>query len=216
MFYMGFFYNTGFLVYVLVSLTAVAYLVYSKQSLKKTNRKYLDELKKQQIQFENAEKGFSQQELLAKNFQRDLWEHQKSLISVSLSLEKLNSFLVDILKRVQYINLHTNDEGIRKELCEIISSINLRAKENTPIHFEHLYASANGAFIRSLRDAHPGLTPQENRLCVFLHMNLSTKEIADITMQNCKAIEMARHRLRKKLGLKRCDNLNTYLASFSD
>ncbi len=46
MFYMGFFYNTGFLVYVLVSLTAVAYLVYSKQSLKKTNRKYLDELKK--------------------------------------------------------------------------------------------------------------------------------------------------------------------------
>jgi len=68
-------------------------------------------------------------------------------------------------------------------------------------------------FYKNLIDKYPELTSGELRLCAFLRLNLSTKEIAQLTGQNIKALEMARFRLRKKMGIADSDtNLVVYLS----
>ena len=56
-------------------------------------------------------------------------------------------------------------------------------------------------FYRNLIQAYPSLTLNERRLCVFLNMSLTTKEISDITRQSVQSINTARGRLRRKLGI---------------
>jgi len=51
-------------------------------------------------------------------------------------------------------------------------------------------------------------------LCAMLRMDLSIKEISELTIQNHRAVEMARHRLRQKFNLEREDNLTAYLSHF--
>ena len=56
-------------------------------------------------------------------------------------------------------------------------------------------------FYRKLKKQYPSLTVNESRICVLLNKNLSTKEISEITRQSPESINLARYRLRKKLGL---------------
>jgi len=57
------------------------------------------------------------------------------------------------------------------------------------------------------------LTVNEKRLCAFLRLNLTTKEIAAITHQSIKSINMARFRMRKKMNLETDVDLVAYLSA---
>ena len=59
----------------------------------------------------------------------------------------------------------------------------------------------NSEFFQRLTQDFPTLSVNERRLCAFLNLNLSTKEISEITRQSPHSINIARGRLRKKLGL---------------
>jgi len=70
------------------------------------------------------------------------------------------------------------------------------------------------SFIKELQSEHPTLTSNELKLCAFVSLNLSTKEIAAITLQSEDSIKKARYRLRKKLCLDEKDNLLVYLSKY--
>jgi len=52
-----------------------------------------------------------------------------------------------------------------------------------------------------LKESYPDLTPNELKLCAYLRMNLSSKEIAQLLNITVKGVEVARYRLRRKLQL---------------
>jgi AraC family chitin signaling transcriptional activator len=52
-----------------------------------------------------------------------------------------------------------------------------------------------------LREKYPQLTPKDHRLCAYLRMNLTSKEIAPLMNISVRSVEVARYRLRKKLEL---------------
>ena len=58
------------------------------------------------------------------------------------------------------------------------------------------------------------LSPEEIKLCHFLRMNMSSKEIASITHKEMHSIDIARYRLRKKLSLEREVKFNEFLTQF--
>ena len=58
---------------------------------------------------------------------------------------------------------------------------------------------------------HPKLTPNDMRLCAYLRLNLSSKEIAPLFNISAKSVEIKRYRLRKRMGLGRVDNLVDYI-----
>jgi DNA-binding CsgD family transcriptional regulator len=60
---------------------------------------------------------------------------------------------------------------------------------------------------------YPDLTQSELKLCAFLRLNMSTKEISELTGQRILTIDHARYRLRKKLGISNSEiNLVTFLS----
>jgi DNA-binding CsgD family transcriptional regulator/tetratricopeptide (TPR) repeat protein len=71
--------------------------------------------------------------------------------------------------------------------------------------FEYRFQQIHSGFYERLRQSHPELTMNERRLCAFLRLDMTTKEISDITGQSIRAIKMARVRLRSKLGLTNTD-----------
>jgi DNA-binding CsgD family transcriptional regulator len=79
--------------------------------------------------------------------------------------------------------------------------------------FEIRFKEVHKDFYNELHKAHPDLTLNEVKICAFLRLNMSTKEISAITHQSVKSINMARFRLRKKLHIDRDENLIAYLKS---
>jgi len=68
-------------------------------------------------------------------------------------------------------------------------------------------------FYDALLRRFPELTPSELKLCAFLKLNMTTKEISELTGQRLNTLENARYRLRQKLGITNSEaNLVTFLA----
>ncbi|MES2457142.1 MAG: triple tyrosine motif-containing protein [Bacteroidota bacterium] len=83
--------------------------------------------------------------------------------------------------------------------------------ENFAMHFN----TVNADFFNKLKDRYPDLTPNELKLCAYLKMNLSSKEIAQLMNITIKAVEVGRYRLRKKLQLQPETNLYDFLMQVS-
>jgi DNA-binding CsgD family transcriptional regulator len=65
--------------------------------------------------------------------------------------------------------------------------------------------------MKKLRNNYPELTPKDLRLCAYLRMNLSSKEIAPLLNISIRGVEISRYRLRKKLHLPRDANLTDFM-----
>lgn len=80
--------------------------------------------------------------------------------------------------------------------------------------FEQNFNLVYDAFMSKLSERFPGLKPSDKRLCAYLRMGLSTKEIASLMNTAPRSIETARYRLRKKLDLTNGENLVDFLQNF--
>ena len=82
-------------------------------------------------------------------------------------------------------------------------------------HFAQHFDKVHSDFITVLKENHPNITPNETKLSAYLHMNLSTKEIAQLMNISVRGIEISRYRLRKKLNLTTEISLYDYLINLS-
>ena len=60
----------------------------------------------------------------------------------------------------------------------------------------------------------PDLKINDRKLCAYLRMGLSSKEMASLLNTSVRSIETARYRLRKKLNLETGDNLTDFIQHF--
>ena len=66
-------------------------------------------------------------------------------------------------------------------------------------------------FLKRLSEKFPALTPNDHRLCSYLYLGMSTKEIAALTFREIRSVESSRLRLRKKLGITGDTTLHDFL-----
>ena len=93
-------------------------------------------------------------------------------------------------------------QTLHEDIRRIIRTLQFDAQldadwEHFAIHFD----SVHGDFLKRLRERYPQTSPNDLRLCAYLRMNLSTKEIANLLNISVRGVEGSRYRLRKKLGL---------------
>jgi len=94
---------------------------------------------------------------------------------------------------------------------EMRKIIEMQIWEDLELHFEQIHET----FYMNLLTQCPTLTKNERRLCAYLRLNLSTKDISSLTLQTVRSIEVARIRLRNKLGLKgTSEDLNMFMLRF--
>jgi DNA-binding CsgD family transcriptional regulator len=82
--------------------------------------------------------------------------------------------------------------------------------EQFAVHFDKVHSD----FLVTLKSQYPNLTPSELKLCAYLRLNLSSKEIAQIMNISVKSVELARYRLRKKLQIQPEVNILNFLLNF--
>jgi DNA-binding CsgD family transcriptional regulator len=158
-------------------LIILAFIFYRSR----TRSKYV-RLEKQKIEEELASKN---KEMTANVV--SLMKRNETLIKISSKLIKLENKLVKdenkiIINKIAHDLRETTNEVVWKEF-------DLRFKQ---VHAD-FYSRLQGKF--------PDLTSNELRLCAFLRLNMTTKEISQLTGQSINALEAARYRLRKKLGI---------------
>ena len=73
---------------------------------------------------------------------------------------------------------------------------------------------SNSSVLKRLRDEFKDLSPNEQKLCAFLRLNLNTKEIANLMSISVRGVELARYRLRKKLDLHKGQNLSKFIMKY--
>lgn len=135
---------------------------------------------------------------------------------------ELTTNLIYLVKKNELINvisakLQKAKENFRKEnrnkIQEIIFFLQSNVDQNLWQEFEERFQEIHKDFYTKLDKVNPNLSDNDKRLCTFVRLNLSTKEIAGITHQNLNSIEVSRTRLRKKLNITNTDiNLHNFLS----
>ncbi len=82
--------------------------------------------------------------------------------------------------------------------------------------FDAWFNHSNEVFFRKLHLKHPDLSINDRRLCGFLKLDMSTKDISELSRKSINTIDVARYRLRQKLGLGANININSYLLSIEN
>ncbi|MOA30278.1 hypothetical protein D3C78_1513540 [compost metagenome] len=129
-----------------------------------------------------------------------------------MHLIQKNELIDNISEKLLEIKLKTRDES-QPIVQKVINDLQSNIQPDLLQEFEYRFQQVHEEFYTILNERFPNLSPSERRLCAFLKLNMTTKEISSITHQNIKSIEIARTRLRKKLNLTGTDqNLVTFLA----
>lgn len=92
-------------------------------------------------------------------------------------------------------------EETKKTVRQVIRTIKQNSTNNNWTEFEMRFANVYDSFYSQLNKIHPNLSTQDQRICALIKLNLTTKEISNITKSSLRTIENSRTRLRKKLGL---------------
>ncbi len=143
----------------------------------------------------------------------DLEFKNKELITNVIYLLKKNEFISEISNKLKNTNFDSADK-LSDTIARIISELDKSVTHDTWTEFEVRFQEVHVDFYNKLSKQYPELTPNELRLCAFLRLNMTSKEISDITLQSADSIKTARYRLRKKLDISRENNLITFLTQF--
>jgi hypothetical protein len=115
----------------------------------------------------------------------------------------------ELLNEVSEIVKDLPDSTAAKALKKLVKK-NMSSKQDW-ISFEEAFNNADKDFFKKIKEIHPNLTTGDLRLCVYLRLNLSSKEIAPLLHISPRSVEIKRYRLRKKMDLDKETNLNDYI-----
>jgi DNA-binding CsgD family transcriptional regulator len=104
---------------------------------------------------------------------------------------------------------------MEREIHQIIKMLEQDARTDADWEqFSHHFDQVHSDFLKRLGEAHAHLSPNDYKLCAYLRLNLSSKEIAALMNISLRGVESSRYRLRKRLGLDTEENLTDYLMRF--
>jgi len=139
--------------------------------------------------------------------QMELDFRNKELSTHVIYLLRKNEFISSIINKLLTVKRSMegpeNDSWIQDILREMQSNVDNTVWGEFEVRFQQVHQD----FYEKLREKYPDLTPNEIKICAFLKLNMTTKDISAITFQTVKSIQVARNRLRKKMGISRDENL---------
>ncbi|NPD83353.1 tetratricopeptide repeat protein [Lentimicrobium sp. L6] len=151
---------------------------------------------------------------LEKSVLEEKLEHKNKEFTLHvMSLMKKNEILTNMTDKL----LHIGEEAVKDETKDAIKRIVVELQNSTDDEiwdeFELRFSQVHSGFYARLLEKHPTLSPSEQKLCAFLRLNMTTKDISELTGQSINTLETARYRLRKKLDLVNSQvNLITFLS----
>jgi DNA-binding CsgD family transcriptional regulator len=177
-----------------------------EKTLQETTQVYQKIVAKNEAEINELQQEKLKAEIQFKN--QELATTTMHLVQKGELLNKLKDNLNNMLK-------NTSDPKMKKEIRSTIQLLNQDAQlDKDWEQFAQYFDEVHVDFLKRLKDKYPQLTPKDQKLCTYLKMNLSTKEIVPLMNISVRGVEVSRYRLRKKLGLETNVNLNEFLMKF--
>ena len=200
-----FFSNFAILFYVI--MLALLWIVIHNSYKIYYNKQQLKVLKKSEedIALRDLESSQKLMKLNNEKLKLDIESKNRELAISTMSLIKKNEFLNDIKNELK------DKEGVQdlKKVIKIIDK-NLNNTDDWKL-FEEAFNNADKDFLKHIKSLHPNLTPNDLRLCAYLRLNLTSKEIAPLLNISYRSVEVKRYRLRKKIDLPHESSLTSYI-----
>ncbi len=169
------------------------------------------ESQKQQLYIQNIKHNFIKQQL-----ENDLATKERELTSITLNLANKIEILNNIQKELSFLLLEFPQISINKHINNIFQIIKLNINDKNIwdtyfFHFEKVYPN----FFNNIKKNY-NITNSELKLCAYLLINLSNKEIARLLYISDSSVKMKKNRLAKKFNLQDASELYNFLLTFVD
>jgi DNA-binding CsgD family transcriptional regulator len=142
-------------------------------------------------------------------------KNEKLKLEIESKNRELAVSTMSIIKKNEFLN------AIKDQLKESENNAKIKAVIKTIDHninneddwkfFEDAFNNADKDFLKKVKAVHPDLTSNDLRLCAYLRLNLSSKEIAPLLNISVRSVEVKRYRLRKKMDLPHENSLTEYI-----
>jgi len=147
-----------------------------------------------------------------KKYRDEIAGKDRELVSSLIRIAQMNEIVLYLRKNLSVIK-NTLPVPTRKKVTDMLLKIDEHQRKQLfnwndfKLHFELVHQG----FFERLEGKYPGLTTKDQRLCAYIHLGLSTKDIAGLISITPESAEISRIRLRKKLDLSRSQHLAVFL-----
>jgi DNA-binding CsgD family transcriptional regulator len=201
--------NLAIIFYIIVIMIMAHFI--NKAYKKHYNKQREKLIEENNLLLEIKELENSQELMKVRNEQlsQDVDTKNRELAVSTMSLIKKNELLTLIKEDLK----NTSDDG-SKSIKSVITNITKNISEEDSWNvFKEAFDNADKDFLKKVKLAHPSLTPNDLRLCAYLRLNLSSKEVAPLISISVRSVEIKRYRLRKKMELSHEQGLVEYILS---
>jgi ligand-binding sensor domain-containing protein/DNA-binding CsgD family transcriptional regulator len=184
---------------------------------------YLFQVKKEKIHHEQEEirhKEIEKREkqiiaLQNEKLESELTVKSKELAESTMTIIKKNEILVTIKEEVINQKKALGTQYPNKYYDKLVRLLdeNLSSEDDWAI-FQTNFDRIHENFFRNLHSTYTELTSNDLRFCAYLRLNLSSKDIAHLMNISLKGVEMARSRIRKKIGIPSTKSLTEFMIEF--
>ena len=196
--------NTAIAIYILISLITILIIHNFYRAYYVRQQSKLLEDAQRKIELNEMETSQKLIELKNEKLKQDVENKSRELAISTMSLIKKNEFL----NRVKN-ELKAAENPKIKSVIKLINN-NINNTDDWQF-FEEAFNNADKDFLKKIKTLHPNLTPNDLKLCAYLRLNLSSKEIAPLLNISSRSVEVKRYRLRKKMNLSHELSLTNYI-----
>jgi len=216
----------AFIIYIILIMAAIAGLFHyvrqqSEQGAKKMEIKKELEIQEQKKIFDEDTQAKKREikELKNQQLQYELRHKSQELATSTMNLIRKNEILFEIIDNIsktsEDIRKNTEPYVIHSRLLKMERSIKENIEnDNNWKRFEENFDIVYENYLKRLGETYPDLSVSDKKLCAYIKMDLSSKDMAPLLNMSVRSIETNRYRIRKKLGLERETNLAEFLQKF--
>ena len=191
------------------------------RELRRERREQERQLREQQAEFQIKEEKRRKELAELRNNQLEVeLKHKSSELADSImNLVRKNDMIQEIDALMEELSDTVKHEDRKSIVTKKISDIrrgihmNINVDDNWEKFIEN-FNMVYDNFMKELTSRYPDLKKNDLKLCAYLRMGLSSKEMASLLNTSVRSIETARYRLRHKLNLDQGDNLTSFIQSF--
>ena len=206
----------GFMIYgILVILFILVIYYLHKQKVNKEQfllKLRYDEEQEKLLREKTVENDKRIVELKNESLENEVKLKSKQLANTAMALVKKNETLLELKSElVVHKSAFDNYYAYKKLIKKIDGSI---GHEDEWAIFEHNFNQVHEKFFNKLKKKHPNLTPKDLKVCAYIKMDLTTKEIAPLMNVSVRGVETQRYRLKQKLDLESDNSVTDYVRNF--
>lgn len=201
--------NLAIFLYILVLLVMVHFVNKAYQNYYQKQREKLIEENNMLLEIKELELEQQFMKLENEQLAQDVDDKNRELAVSNMSLNSKNELLAFIKDDLKNTSATDNPK-----IKSVIRTINKNITEDDSWNvFKAAFDNADKDFLKKVKQQHPLLTPNDLRLCAYLRLNLSSKEVAPLLNISVRSVEIKRYRLRKKMDLPHEQGLVEYILS---